>query len=150
MDIKQNVLIIENYHTTYYFILLYTVILLPKPFLYYFKSAVIPNCTSGGYLPYQIGRLDLGFQVRFGKNLNSHPPSEFMKQFCYDTIMFDGQALKFLRDLVGAKQLLTGTDLPFNVADVDFRQRINALEIPQSEKELIFYQNAQELFHIAH
>jgi hypothetical protein len=28
--------------------------------------------------------------------------------------------------------------------------RINALEIPQSEKELIFYQNAQELFHIAH
>jgi aminocarboxymuconate-semialdehyde decarboxylase len=105
---------------------------------------------GGGYLPYQIGRLDLGFQVRFGKNLNSHPPSEYMKRFFYDTILFDGQALKFLRDPVGAKRLLTGTDLPFNMADVDFRQRINALEIPQSEKELIFYQNAQELFHIAH
>jgi hypothetical protein len=28
--------------------------------------------------------------------------------------------------------------------------RINALEIPQSEKEPIFFQNAQELFHIAY
>ena len=88
--------------------------------------------------------------MRSGKNINLHPPSDYLKRFFYDTILFESLPLIFLRDLVGSERLLVGTDIPFDVADVNFRQNIEAMDIPQCEKELIFYQNAQELFQIAH
>jgi aminocarboxymuconate-semialdehyde decarboxylase len=107
---------------------------------------ILPH--GGGYLPYQIGRLDRGFQVKSGKNINLHPPSHYLKRFFYDTILFESLPLKFLHDLVGADRLLVGTDIPFDVADIDFSHTIESLAIPHHEKVLIFYQNAQQLFHI--
>jgi aminocarboxymuconate-semialdehyde decarboxylase len=107
---------------------------------------ILPH--GGGYLPYQIGRMDRGFHARAGKNLNLLEPSAYLKRFFYDTILFESQPLEFLYGLVGAERLLVGTDIPFDVADVNFKQNINALDIPQREKEQIFFRNAQELFHI--
>ena len=48
---------------------------------------ILPH--GGGYLPYQIGRLDRGYFARPGKNLCAFAPSEYLKRFYFDTILFD-------------------------------------------------------------
>jgi len=107
---------------------------------------ILPH--GGGYLPYQIGRLNHGYFARPGKNLCEHAPSEYLERFYFDTILFDPKVLNFLYDLVGAKRIVVGTDLPFDVADVAFKKNIVALNIAEDEKEKIFFQNAQRLFNI--
>jgi aminocarboxymuconate-semialdehyde decarboxylase len=106
---------------------------------------ILPH--GGGYLPYQIGRMDRGYAARPEKNLCDHAPSEYLKRFYFDTVLFDPQPLKFLSDLVGTERLLAGTDLPFDVADENIKRNIDALKISEQGKEQIFYRNAQELFH---
>jgi aminocarboxymuconate-semialdehyde decarboxylase len=108
---------------------------------------ILPH--GGGYLPYQIGRLDHNFKMRPGKNINLLPPSDYLKRFYYDTILFKSQALKFLFNMVEAERLLGATDIPFDAADEDFKSTIESLDISQSEKDMIFYRNAQELFQIS-
>ena len=110
-------------------------------------NIILPH--GGGYLPYQIGRMDRGFQTRPGKNLNLHKPSDYLKRFFFDTILFDTQPLKFLCDLVGAERLIVGTDIPFDVEDLNFRRNIESLEITESEEDQILFRNAQGLFNIA-
>ena len=105
---------------------------------------ILPH--GGGHLPYQIGRMDRGFQARLGKNLNLHTPSDYLKRFYYDTILFDAKPLEFLCDLVSAERLVVGTDIPFDVADVNFRRNIESLDKSKSEKDQIFFRNAMALF----
>jgi len=108
---------------------------------------VLPH--GGGYLPYQIGRLDRGYFAHPGKNHCVHAPSEYLKRLYFDTILFEPKSLNFLYDLAGAEQLMVGTDLPFDVSDVAFKKNIAALNIPEDEKESVFFRNAQSLFNIA-
>jgi aminocarboxymuconate-semialdehyde decarboxylase len=107
---------------------------------------ILPH--GGGYLPYQIGRLDHGFKMRPGKNINLLPPSTYLRRFFYDTILFNAQVLEFLHNLVGADRMLAATDMPFEAADTDFKSIIESLNILQSDKDLIFGRNAQQLFYI--
>ena len=104
---------------------------------------------GGGYLPYQVGRLDHGFSVRPGKNHCEYAPSKYLNRFFYDTILFDPKPLKLLYDLVGAERLMVGTDLPFEAADTAFMKNVAALNITEDEKEMILFQNARSLFNIA-
>lgn len=108
---------------------------------------ILPH--GGGYLPYQIGRLDRGYFARPGNNLCKSAPSEYLKRFYFDTILFDPKPLKFLYNLAGAERLMVGTDLPFDVADTDFKRNVEALNIAEDEKDRIFFRNAQSLFNIA-
>lgn len=89
-----------------------------------------PNLTfllvhAGGFLPYQIGRLDHGWSVRpEPKQYLQRPPSEMLDRFYFDTITHNDQALAWLIDLVGEDHVLMGTDLPFDMADVDPVRRL--------------------------
>ena len=108
---------------------------------------ILPH--GGGYLPYQIGRLDRGYFAHPGKNLCENAPSEYLNRFYYDTILFEPKALKFLYDLIGAERLMVGTDLPFDVADTTFKRNVEELNIKEDEKEMIFFRNARSLFNLA-
>ena len=107
---------------------------------------ILPH--GGGYLPYQMGRMERGYYSRPGKNFCEQAPSDYLGRFYFDTILFEAKPLKFLHDLVGAERLMVGTDLPFDVADVNFGMNINALNIAEDKKELIFFRNAQGVFNI--
>src|SRR5687768_9820199 len=55
---------------------------------------------AGGFMPYQIGRLDHGFRVRSESNAAiSAPPSTYLRRFWYDTITHAARPLKFLIEL---------------------------------------------------
>jgi aminocarboxymuconate-semialdehyde decarboxylase len=71
---------------------------------------------GGGYLPYQIGRLDHGHRVRPEAAGCNMPPSSYLERFSYDTITHAAAPLRFLVDLVGAGRVMYGTDYPFDMA----------------------------------
>lgn len=72
---------------------------------------------GGGFLPYQIGRLVHGQRVRREAQTITSSPRDLLKRFYFDTITHDPETLAFLIRLVGAEQVLLGTDIPFDMAD---------------------------------
>jgi aminocarboxymuconate-semialdehyde decarboxylase len=73
---------------------------------------------GGGFLPYQLGRLDHAFAVRDEPRAAiSRPPSEYLDRFWFDTITHSDRALEFLIELAGARRVVLGTDLPFDMAE---------------------------------
>ncbi|WP_035462159.1 amidohydrolase family protein [Alicyclobacillus macrosporangiidus] len=72
---------------------------------------------GGGYLPYQIGRLNHGYKVRSESRTCRHKPMAYLQRFYYDTITFDPKALSFLLDMVGSANVVLGTDYPFDMGE---------------------------------
>jgi aminocarboxymuconate-semialdehyde decarboxylase len=70
---------------------------------------------GGGFLPYQIGRLDHGHRVRPESRGSRRPPSEYLRRFVFDTVTHRPEVTGFLVSLVGADRVAFGTDLPFDM-----------------------------------
>ncbi|TSI08706.1 amidohydrolase family protein [Lysinibacillus sp. BW-2-10] len=72
---------------------------------------------GGGFLPYQIGRLDKGFNQweQVSTNLKV-PPSEYLKRFWYDNVLWNEESIEFLVKTVGEDRVVTGTDFPFDLS----------------------------------
>lgn len=105
---------------------------------------------AGGFLPYQIGRLDHGFEVRTETNANiKRPPSTYLSRFHFDTIAHADRPLKFLIDQVGKQRIVIGTDLPFDMACSQFSQRLASAGLDAESAAAIQSENASRLFGIA-
>jgi aminocarboxymuconate-semialdehyde decarboxylase len=73
---------------------------------------------GGGFLPYQLGRLDHSFAVRTEpRSKTQTPPSSSLRRFWVDTITHSAASLAFLASLIGIDRLVVGTDLAFDMAD---------------------------------
>lgn len=82
---------------------------------------------GGGFLPYQVGRLAHGYQVRSETHAGSkRSPFEAIKRFYYDTLLFNPLALRYLIDTVGSDRVCFGTDDPFDMAEVDVAGLLSA------------------------
>lgn len=83
---------------------------------------------SGGFLPFQIGRFDLGFAKHpaCSKSL-TQKPSDLMSRFIFDTLTHNDKALSFVIDMVGADNMVYGTDYPFEMMETVGPQRIARL-----------------------
>jgi aminocarboxymuconate-semialdehyde decarboxylase len=75
---------------------------------------------AGGFLPYIIGRLDHGFDVRPECRRSSLKPSEYLRRFYYDAIIHAPGPLAFLIESVGADRVMLGSDFPFDMGLSDF------------------------------
>ena len=74
---------------------------------------------GGGFLPYQIGRLDRGYAGKpdvTAVNIDA-PPSAFLRRFYYDTVVHSPEAVRFLVEKVGADRVVLGSDYPFPMGD---------------------------------
>jgi aminocarboxymuconate-semialdehyde decarboxylase len=74
---------------------------------------------AGGFLPYIIGRLDLGFKVRPECRRSPSKPSDYLRRFYYDTIIHAPDPLAFLIEMVGADRVMLGSDFPFDMGSSD-------------------------------
>lgn len=104
---------------------------------------------GGGALPYLIGRFDRMHAAADGSvtgNVAAKPPSAYLTGFHYDTILHDGPALRYLRDLVGVERLLLGSDVPFPPGDPDPLATLRAAEFSAAEIDRIAEVNPRELF----
>jgi aminocarboxymuconate-semialdehyde decarboxylase len=77
---------------------------------------------GGGTLPWLIGRFDRMYRAApqaVTKTVAAETPSAYLPRLWYDTILHDGDALRYLAAKVGHDRLLLGTDLPFPPGDPD-------------------------------
>jgi aminocarboxymuconate-semialdehyde decarboxylase len=71
---------------------------------------------GGGFLPYQIGRLDKGFEQWGAVSSNlQEKPSGYLKRFWYDTVLWNPDSLDFLVKTVGEQRVVPGSDYPFDL-----------------------------------
>jgi len=101
---------------------------------------------GGGYLPYQIGRLAHGQEVRKEARVHtSTSPLRLLRRFYFDALTHDADALRFLVEKAGADRVTVGTDAPYDMAEADPVGMINALPISERDRDRILGLNALEL-----
>lgn len=101
----------------------------------------------GGAIPYLAERLDRGYAAfkECRKNI-SKPPSEFLKDFYYDTVNFDVNALQLALKFAGADHLVAGSDYPHQIGSLEkMIESIDNLSISQEEKAGIYGKNSMKL-----
>ena len=108
-------------------------------------TLILPHL--GGTLPFIFERLDNGYRSYvecqpYIKKL----PSEYLKQFYYDTVSFYRPALMCTYDAVGADHMVLGSDYPHVIGDISRSvSSIDELNISQEDKEKIFWENGKKI-----
>lgn len=101
---------------------------------------------GGGTLPYLHGRLDRGFERRPEINkVISRPPTEYLRQFYFDTITHDPAVLCELVNLVGADHVVLGSDYPFDMGNENPVQLVRAANLGTESEKKILGANASQL-----
>jgi len=102
---------------------------------------------GGGTLPFIHGRLDRGFKQRPEINkVISKPPTEYLKQFYFDTITHDPVVLRGLVELAGADHVLLGSDYPFDMGNENPVELVRAAGLGKGSEDRILGGNASHLF----
>lgn len=107
-------------------------------------------CHLGGTIPYLVERLDRGFTAFEDCRANiSKPPSEYLKNFYYDTVNFNPRAIELAISFAGTDHILAGSDYPHQIGSIPrMFESINALDISESAKTAILGGNAAHLLNI--
>jgi aminocarboxymuconate-semialdehyde decarboxylase len=101
---------------------------------------------GGGHLPYQIGRLAHGQQVRQEAKVHTATsPLQLLRRFHFDALTHDADALRFLVAKAGADRVTIGTDAPYDMAEADPVGMIGALALGERDRDRILGLNALEL-----
>lgn len=105
----------------------------------------------GGAIPYLAERLDRGFEAYPECRVNiDRAPSEYLRQFFYDTVNFDPKALRLAVEFAGVSQLLAGSDYPHLISSMSkMQESIGALPLSEDDKARILGGNAGQLYGIA-
>lgn len=75
---------------------------------------------GGGYLPLYSGRMDHAWHARTDCcGCISRPPSAYLHQLYFDTVVFDPDQLAALVQKFGSDKIVMGTDYPFDMAESD-------------------------------
>jgi aminocarboxymuconate-semialdehyde decarboxylase len=102
---------------------------------------------GGGFLPYHLGRFDKEFET--GKGVRpaqaTKPPSAYMKNLYFDTLVYDVDTLEYLKAKVGADRLMLGTDYPYTLGDWLGVEKVHSLNCSEAEKDRILEGNARRL-----
>lgn len=97
-----------------------------------FPNVKILLAHGGGFLPYQIGRLNKGYSMwkAVSSNLQA-PPIDYLKRFWFDTVLWSDESLDFLVNTVGANRVVPGSDYPFDLCawppEVKSNEGVNSL-----------------------
>ena len=103
---------------------------------------------AGGQLPYIIGRMEHGYQVRPECKDKVHKsPMAFFKNFYFDIITHNPDALRYLISFAGSDHVLLGSDYPYDMGDLNPVQTVSQLPgIKAKDRQKIMRENAIALF----
>ena len=110
-------------------------------------SGTIENCRGlricfahgGGAFPATIGRIDHGFNVRPDLCAVDNPigPRKYLGRMYFDSLVHEPAALDYLIKLVGAGQVMLGTDYPFPLGELEPGELIASMPYDESATELL-------------
>jgi len=104
----------------------------------------------GGAIPYLAERLDRGFEAfsECRANINRRP-SEYLKQFYYDTVNFDRDALRLAIEFAGVDRILAGSDYPHQIGSIpSMLESLRGLAISETDRAKMLGGNAARLFEL--
>ena len=104
-------------------------------------------CHLGGAIPYLAERLDRGFHAFRACRVNiERPPSTYLREFYFDTVNFDVDALQLAIKFAGADHILAGSDYPHQIGSIpSMLESIARLPISESDRAGILGLNAVKL-----
>jgi aminocarboxymuconate-semialdehyde decarboxylase len=107
---------------------------------------------GGGTLAMLAGRIDLAYEAStYEANPDcrkhiSRPPSSYLNQIFFDTVVAHPAALRYLIDLVGHRQIVFGSDFPFEIGDPQGGKALPAIAaLPENVAADILYNNAAKI-----
>jgi aminocarboxymuconate-semialdehyde decarboxylase len=101
---------------------------------------------GGGFMPYQTGRMNHGYDVRpEGKANLKEAPEASIRRLYFDCILHFEPALKYLVETFGADHVLLGSDYPFDMGMMDCVKQVRALRASIEERNLILGEAAAGL-----
>ncbi len=92
---------------------------------------------GGGYLPYYAGRSDHAWEVRPESRTTARPPSAYLRDLYYDSLVYQAGTLAYLVETVGAGRVLLGTDYPFDMGVTDPLARLDAAGLDDGARAAI-------------
>lgn len=101
----------------------------------------------GGAIPYLAERLDRGYYAFKECRANiSKPPSEYLREFYFDTVNFDVKALELAINFAKADHLVAGSDYPHQIGSLEkMLESIAKLDLTTEAREGILGRNAARL-----
>ena len=100
---------------------------------------------GGGALPYLLGRLARNVELLGHEYAD---PVLGFKTLYFDTVLFDPEALNFLKNLVGAEKIMLGSDYPFPIGDPYPLKIIQNAGLSETETNLILGDTAAKKFKV--
>ena len=103
---------------------------------------------GGGQFPFILGRMEHGYEVRPEAKEKVHqPPRAFLRNFYFDTITHNPDALRYLIAFAGSDHVLLGSDYPYDMGDLNPVQTVSKLpRIKKEDRIKILRENAIALF----
>lgn len=98
---------------------------------------------GGGSFGQVLPRLQHAWSTLPGVTSAMAEPRATAQQLFYDTLVYDATALRFLIDMFGAGQLMVGSDYPFSIMDRQPSARLDALNLPEADRDRLLSGNAQ-------
>jgi aminocarboxymuconate-semialdehyde decarboxylase len=101
---------------------------------------------GGGTLPYLVGRFEKGDEVEIPQRRKmQRKPTDYLRHIYYDCITYNPGALQYLVSVVGASQVMLGTDWPHQVHDTPGSLKHTGM-FPAETRDAIRGGNAQRVF----
>jgi aminocarboxymuconate-semialdehyde decarboxylase len=102
---------------------------------------------GGGFLPYQLGRLVRGYQVRPESRVRLvEGVQRSFERLYFDSIVHSQANLRHLLSLVGPARVLLGSDYPFDMGDDDPIGSVDGLRLDPLDRDAILGATARRLF----
>jgi aminocarboxymuconate-semialdehyde decarboxylase len=95
---------------------------------------------GGGSFPATIGRIEHGFLVR--PDLfpdNKYSPRKYLSRLYFDSLVHEKQKLEYLVNLVGADQVMLGTDYPFPLGEPEPGKLIESMPYDEAIIEMLLH-----------
>ena len=104
---------------------------------------------AGGALPYLVGRLEHGWQVRPECKHLQQSPAGYLRRFYYDTLTHSSEALSYLIGLVGSDRVMVGSDYCFDMGCERPVEVVTGMEnLAADDKVNVLWKNAHGLLRI--
>lgn len=94
---------------------------------------------GGGFMPFYVGRFDHAWREREECRENTEvPPSTFLPNMWFDTVVFRAEQIRTLVDMVGAEHVMLGTDRPYDMGEPDPVALVNEVKgLSDAERKII-------------
>jgi aminocarboxymuconate-semialdehyde decarboxylase len=101
----------------------------------------------GGALPYLAERCDRGYEAFAECRRNiSKPPTHYFKQFYYDTVNFNPDAIEFAIKFAGVDHIVAGSDYPHQVGSIPkMLSSLQSIHVTDEQRRKILGGNAAQL-----